>query len=306
VIMAVTQGVSFSIAITIASSSVPREKVGAAVSAVLVGLTLALVAGVPFGSWLGNATSWHAPFYVVAGLALISLTVLAIFIPKDLEFVRPSKLSAQFAILRHRRLMILYGVIIFGVGGCFITFTYLSPILTRYAGISSAKVSIALVIFGIGTVIGTQVAGRMTDRLGVRIALLVMLTGQAVSLLIFVVAVHNTVSAIVTVGIWGAFAFALAPIVSSGAVSIAEDEAPESAGEASSLSISALNLGIAGGSLLGGLIVGPLGLLSLPWIGALLVGIGVLLTLTQVRGSARIANKREMDTSHADVLVVSK
>jgi integrase len=45
---------------------------------------------------------------------------------------------------------------------------------------------------------------------------------------------------------------------------------------------------------------------ALPWIGALLVAIGALLTLTQVRGSARTANKREIDTSHPHVVVVSK
>ncbi len=45
--------------------------------------------------------------------------------------------------------MALYGVTILGVGGCFVTFTYLSPLLTRYSGISVTEVSIALVVFGV-------------------------------------------------------------------------------------------------------------------------------------------------------------
>jgi DHA1 family inner membrane transport protein len=302
VLMAVAQGVSFAIATNIVASSVPREKVGSAISTMLLGLTLALVAGVPFGSWLGNATTWRMPFFVVAGLGLLSLAVLAAFMPRNLEFARPPNLLAQVSALRHRRLMALYGVTILGVGGCFVTFTYLSPLLTRYSDISVTEVSIALVVFGVGTVLGTQVAGRMIDRFGVRTALVVMLAGQAAALLVLLASVHNTITAFVNVGIWGAFAFALPPIISSGAVTIAEDEAPESAGTASSLSISAMNLGISGGSLLAALVVSPLGLLSLPWVGALAVGAGVALALGSVRGRPRLTAAAEQDTKESAVV----
>lgn len=81
-----------------------EDEVGSAISTMLLGLTLALVAGVPFGSWLGNATTWRMPFFVVAGLGLLSLAVLAAFMPRDLEFARPSSLLAQVPVLRHRRL----------------------------------------------------------------------------------------------------------------------------------------------------------------------------------------------------------
>ncbi len=53
-------GVFFAIASTIASGLVSRERESSAIAMVFLGLTVALVTGVPLGTWIGQSFGWQA------------------------------------------------------------------------------------------------------------------------------------------------------------------------------------------------------------------------------------------------------
>ncbi|WP_313453747.1 MFS transporter [Brevundimonas sp.] len=285
IVTGVAHGVFFSIGATVATALVERSRSAQAVAVMFAGLTVAMVVGVPFGTFIGQHFGWRAPFLAVAALGAISLVGLTTLLPKTIPHAPPAGLSSQFALLAKPRLLILYLITVFGFGGSFVVFTYLSPLMTSVTRVTEAAVSLALMLFGLATVIGNLVGGRLADRLGTRRALTLVLIGLALSLTTLPFAASHVGAMFVNLFAWGVFAFALSPIVQAGVVATAETEAPDAVGTASGFNIAAFNLGIAAASSVGGLLVAGPGLLATPW--AALVAVLVALALVQrIRATA--------------------
>lgn len=94
VITAAAHAVFFSVGATVASSLVPRDKAGGAVAVMFGGLTVAMVLGVPLGSWIGETFHWRLPFLIVTALAAASVLSLLAFLPKKIRHTPPSSARA--------------------------------------------------------------------------------------------------------------------------------------------------------------------------------------------------------------------
>lgn len=86
-------GVFFSIGSTIATSLVPKEKAASAIAIMFGGLTVALVTGVPLGTFIGQHFGWRETFLAVSMLGVIAIIASAILVPRNIlprsrEFVR--------------------------------------------------------------------------------------------------------------------------------------------------------------------------------------------------------------------------
>ncbi|WP_018964048.1 MFS transporter [Ancylobacter sp. FA202] len=265
IVTGVAHGVFFSIGATVATSLVDKSRSAQAVSLMFAGLTVAMVVGVPFGAFVGQHLGWCAPFLAVALLGAISVMGLLIWLPRSIAHTPPAGLLPQLGLLGNRRLLSMYLVTVFGFGGSFVVFTYLSPLMTQVTGVSEETISLALMVFGIATVIGNLLGGRLSDRMGARPALRVVLVGLIVALAVLPFAASHVVAMFAVLAVWGVFAFAISPIVQSGVVAIAETEAPGAVGTASGFNIAAFNLGISGASFLGGMLVAGPGILTTPW-----------------------------------------
>ncbi|MFG1659907.1 MFS transporter [Micromonospora chersina] len=289
VVTAVAHGVFFSVGAAVASTLVPRNKSSQAVAVMMGGLTIAMVLGVPLGSWLGEQLSWRAPFLVVAGLALVALVSLLAFLPASIAHTPPESLIAQARLLGNPRLVTMYLVTAIGWGATFVTFTYISPLLTEVTGIGASAVNVALVVFGVATVAGNITGGRLADRLGTKPTLTFVLIGTSIVLGALPITAHSPVGVFINIAVWGFFAFAINPVMQAGVVQIAEDEFPDAVGTASGFNIAAFNLGISGGSFLGGLIVQSSGVISTPWGGVVMavVALGIATVVLKRRSHVR-------------------
>jgi len=85
ILTGLAHGVFFSIGSMIATSLVSKEKEASAIAIMFTGLTVALVTGVPLGTWIGQHFGWRATFLVVSVLGLIALIGSAILVPKNLK-----------------------------------------------------------------------------------------------------------------------------------------------------------------------------------------------------------------------------
>ena len=135
-----------------------------------------------------------------------------------------------------------------------------------------------LLVYGASVAFGNIWGGRLADRLGPIPALRRLFAGLALVLLLLTVTAHSAWLAALTVLIWGAFAFGNVPALQVRVVQQAERYAPAAVDVASGLNIAAFNIGIALGSVVGGLTVEHLGLIHTPWIGALIVLLALALT----------------------------
>ena len=278
IITGLAHGVFFSIGSTIATGLVPQEKAASAIAIMFTGLTVALVTGVPLGTYIGQTFGWQATFLTVAILGFVALIGSSLLVPNNLPQPPAAKLSSQLKVLTQPRLLLVYAITALGYGGTFTAFTFLAPILEQVSGFESQSIGLIMLVYGVSVAIGNIWGGKMADKMGPIKALSIIFSGLATILVIFNFTAVNPIAAVITILVWGAFAFGNVPGLQVYVVSLAQKYTPDAVDVASGLNIAAFNVGIALGSWGGGLIVANAGLMHTPWVGAVIVVIALALT----------------------------
>ena len=278
ILTGLAHGVFFSIGSTIATGLVPREKAASAIAIMFTGLTVALVTGVPLGTFIGQHFGWRETFLAVSTLGAAAFIGSALFVPRNLAHTPPASLLQQDKVLAEPRLLLVYAKTAIGYGGTFIPFTFLAPILTDISGFSAGSVGWVMLVYGVSVAVGNLWGGKLADRLGPIPALRIIFALLAAVLLLLQFTAPHPWLAVGTVLLWGAVAFGNVPGLQVYVVKQAERFTPQAVDVASGLNIAAFNLGIAGAAWAGGLIVTHLGLQHTPWIGALVVLVSLALT----------------------------
>lgn len=287
IITGLAHGVFFSIGSTIAASLVPENKRASAISIMFTGLTVAIVTGVPFGTFIGQQFGWRATFIGVAVLGVIGLISSWILLPAQIKNEQKIAIKDQFKVITNGRLILAFLMTTLGYGGTFVAFTYLSPILQKITGLTESMVSVVLVLYGIAIALGNLVGGKVANKNPLK-ALLWMFVLQAIALLVFTFTAGDSVFGIVTLFIMGALSFSNVPGLQLYVVQLSEKYLPGTEDVASAFNIAAFNVGIAIGAYVGGLVVdSALGLGATPWVGALFVLLAIIVTLL----SSKISRK---------------
>jgi DHA1 family inner membrane transport protein len=274
VVTALAHGTFFGVGSVLAASLVAPERRASAIAIMFTGLTVATLAGVPFGAWIGLEFGWRASFFSVAGIGAVALVVLAVAVPREGAREALAPLKDELAVLARPQVLLALLTTVLGFGSVFAVFSYIQPILVELTGFSKAAVSPILLVFGAGLVVGNLVGGRLADRWP-RASLVGTLAVLMVVLALMTLAVHDKIAAVAFTGLLGAAAFAtVAPLQ----LRVLEQAGGAGQALASSLNIAAFNLGNAIGAWLGALVIshGP-GLGAVPLAGALVnvAGLGV-------------------------------
>ncbi|GAB3242512.1 MFS transporter [Mycolicibacterium hippocampi] len=267
-------GAFFGVAAMVAAHLMGPRNRARAVAHVMSGLTIATVLGVPMASWLGQTLGWRAAFGLVVGVGVVTLTALWFWLPFQLRFMPATSPMTELGALRRVQVWLALVVGMIGFGGMFAVYTYIATTMTDVAGLSRALVPVALMVFGLGMVVGNLVGGRLADHSVIR-ALYLSMGSLGAALAAFSVASHNPWAALVLLFAIGASGSAVAPALQTRLMDVAHDAQTLAA----SLNHSALNVGNATGALVGGLVIAAgLGYTAPAAAGALLAlaGIAVL------------------------------
>ena len=273
VVTSLAHGTFFGVGAVVAASLVSPDRKAAAISTMFTGLTVATLLGVPAGSWLGLHFGWRSTFWAVCVIGLIATAVIALFVSaREAGCGSGVSLKEELKVLGRVHVLLGLAATVFGFAGVFAVFTYIQPLLTQVTGFAESGVSVILLMFGVGMVLGNVIGGRLTDRAPVRM-LLGSLAALAVVLALMGFAMGNRVAAVLFVGLLGTGAFAT---VSPLQLRVLNQAQGAGQSMASSLNIAAFNLGNALGAWLGGVVIahGP-GLASLPWVAAVLTLVGL-------------------------------
>jgi DHA1 family inner membrane transport protein len=158
----VPHGAYFGVASLVAASLAEPNRRGRAVALVMLGLSVANVVGVPAATWLGQRAGWRSAYVLVAALGLVTIALVRAFVPA----VPPDREATgrrELQLFREPQawLTLLIGAV--GFGGMFAVYTYIAPILTHVGGLPSAVVPVFVLVFGVGMVLGTWLAGELAD-----------------------------------------------------------------------------------------------------------------------------------------------
>jgi DHA1 family inner membrane transport protein len=272
-ITALTHGTFFGVGAVIASNLVRPDKRAGAVSIMMAGLTIANIIGVPIGTFIGQNLGWRASFGAIAIMGVIAFFGILVFIP-HIRQEEGSSLVKQIKALAQSKLLLVLLIGALGNAGLFTVFTYITPMLEQITGFAEHSVTWILVLFGCGVTIGNIVGCKLADWKLMPTILGLYFT-ISVILAIFTFTVHNPIAAVITIFLWGAASFAVMPGLQVRIMNLAQ-EAPALA---STSNHSAGNLGNSAGAFLGGWIITHMGLSSLPWMGSLLVAVGLVLAI---------------------------
>lgn len=283
-VTALAHGTFFGVGSVVATSLVAEDRRASAIAVMFTGLTVANIAGVPLGTWLGQEYGWRITFWAVAAVGLVAIAVLAVFLPKEDASADDAEKAASFSDLVSEPVITSLAMTVLGFAAVFVVFTFIAPILTQVSGFAEAAVSPVLLLFGAGLVVGNLLGGRLADR-NLDRALILSLGGLGAVLIAMEFLVGHRFAAAAMVGLLGAAGFAtVAPLQ----LRILQKAKGVGQALASSLNIAAFNLGNAIGAWVGGLTIehGP-GLAHLPIVAALFPVAAVALALVAMRRDRR-------------------
>ncbi|MGA5463440.1 MFS transporter [Mycobacterium sp. NPDC050041] len=242
-------GAFFGIAALVAAHLMGPKNRAKAVAHVMTGLTLATVLGVPMASWLGQWLGWRAAFALVVGIGALTVTALWFWLP-SLRSMHATSPKTELGALRRVQVWLALLIGMVGFGGMFAVYTYVATTMTDVAGLSRQLVPLALMMFGLGMVVGNFVGGWAADRSVVR-ALYASIGTLAVVLALFVAAAHHPVTALIGLFAVGAAGSAVAPALQTRLMDVAHG----AQSLAAALNHSALNIANATGAWVGGLVI---------------------------------------------------
>ena len=275
-IAGVPHGAFFGVAALVATHLMGPKNRAKAVAHVMTGLTLATVLGVPMASWLGQALGWRSAFGLVVVIGAATLAALWYGLP-NLRLMHVTSPLTELGALRRIQVWLALAVGMVGFGGMFAVYTYVSTTLTDVSGLSRALVPLALMMFGIGMVVGNLVGGKIAD-ISVIKSLYATMTALGVVLALFVELVHNPWTAMLGLFLIGATGSAIGPALQTRLMDVAHGAKTLAA----ALNHSALNIANATGAWVGGLVItAGLGYTAPAAAGALLAAAGlVILTIS--------------------------
>ncbi|PRY64813.1 DHA1 family inner membrane transport protein [Vreelandella songnenensis] len=259
-------GAYFGVAALVAAGAVPVDQRARAISRVMLGLTTAILIGAPLGTWAGNQFGWQIAFAGVGGIALLTAVLIRLWVPVQPFDALASPLRELGALVK-QRVLVTVAIACVGCGGMFSIFSYVMPTLTQQAGMSESLGPLVLVIFGIGSIIGNLVGGRMADRNLMR-AIPRILIWCAVIQGAYYLAADYVWSGLLFVGLVGT-CMALAPSLQTRLMDVAGDAQTMAA----SLNHAAFNGANALGAWLAGLVISA----GFSWSSTGLVGTGLAL-----------------------------
>jgi len=258
---------------------VSEKRRGLAISIIYGGMTLAIALGIPFGTFLAKLVGWREIFLLIALLGAVSLLGLSLALR---AIAAPGKhtLKERLAPLRQKAVLTTLLITFFAVCSEHIVYSYVSVLLKNTQLGTEAILPIALLVFGVGAVIGNSVSGVLTDALGSKFVLLFSVTIQTVSLflLTFYITAPRWVLAIFLV--WGITGWMYLVPIQHHLLSLSKRFGALTV----SLNSSVLYAGIAAGGMLGGLTLYMLPAYYLPLFSLPLGAIALLLTLFFFQG----------------------
>ncbi|MEV4290526.1 MFS transporter [Nonomuraea bangladeshensis] len=220
---------------------------GRVVGALSVAGSLALVLGVPAGTWLGQQSHWQAPVALLAALGFVSLVTIAVLLPTS----RPEEEPAAYATgpdVRRFWTVLVVGAL--SAAGAFTGYTYIVTFLAEVGGFSPGTVSVLFVGFGVACLAGVGVTGAFLDRFP-QSALAAAVATQAAGMLgLYAFGAHQA-AAVVCLMLMGG---ALGPVFMTTQNAMLHC-APGRTDIALAANSGAYNAGIAGGAALGALVL---------------------------------------------------
>ncbi len=279
IITAAVAGTIISLINLLVSIITPMDKRPMVLAWVGAGFSIASVIGVPLGTTIATLLSWHDSFWIISGLTLIVFALLAWLTPRDTPQVKGSILE-QLALLKDHRVLLGIGITVAVLSLQYTFYTYVRPLITTVMGFSLTSLNWLLLLLGVMSIIGNEIAGVVASHNGVQKLPIVFILMTILSLVLGI-ALGNKITGMLVLAALCVVVIIYGTTIQLVFISVAEKEYPQSLALATSLISIFANVGISLGSFTASTTVNFANLTMLGYVGAVygLLAIGLSLVL---------------------------
>ncbi|MEK4102257.1 MFS transporter [Staphylococcus sp. FSL K6-0124] len=257
----------FGVCMSVAAAVAPPAKKPQAIALVQAGLTIAVMIGVPFGSFLGGLANWRVVFGIMIILAVITMLGMMKFTP-HVSLSAEANISKKLTVFKNPHILIVISIIVFGYSGVFTTYTFMEPMIHDYAPFKIIGLTVCLFLFGLGGVIGNLVTGSVPEHALTKYLFYTFLL-LFITIILFVTFVHYAVLALLICFLFGFGTFGTTPLLNSKII-LSAHEAPLLA---STLAASIFNVANFIGAILGSILLS----IGLPYMTITFISGGIII-----------------------------
>lgn len=266
-------GAFFGIGAVVAGKLAKPGKDAQAIAMMFTGLTVANVLGVPLGTWLGQNFDWSVSFMAVGIVGILAVSSIKFWMP-ELPRATGNGFRKDLKALKRPELWMMILLTTIGTGGFFAWYSYIAPLITDVAGHPESIVSYAMILAGLGMVVGNLLGAKLAEIFNPINAVLIALSLMVIGLLTNTFLAYDQIGVLVMTFLLPVIAFCVATPIQMAVINTAKGS--EMLG--SSLNQSAFNMGNASGAYLAGLpIAFGYGIVSAQYVGAAMAASGILI-----------------------------
>ena len=279
IITAAVAGTIISLINLLVSIITPMDKRPMVLAWVGAGFSIASVIGVPLGTTIATLLSWHDSFWIISGLTLIVFALLAWLTPRDTPQIKGSILE-QLALLKDHRVLLGIGITVAVLSLQYTFYTYVRPLITTVMDFSLTSLNWLLLLLGVMSIIGNEIAGIVASHNGVQKLPFVFILMTILSLILGIV-LGNKITGMLVLATLCVVVIIYGTTIQLVFISVAEKEYPQSLALATSLISIFANVGISLGSFTASTTVNFTNLTMLGYVGAVygLLAIGLSFAL---------------------------
>ena len=252
-------------AAAVAAANSPPEMRGKSLATIFFGLTLAQVIGVPGGSFIAYTLGWTSAFWIVAILSLTCTVLIWLKVPTELDFA-PSEIKDLVKSLLDWRGLLVVAFTATLMAALYVPYTYMAPLLAETMDYGRDGLTLVLLVFGCGAVVGNWIGGNLADRIGSGRTLAIVAVSQTLLMPLFSLLPMPGWALLVLVFFWSVLGWSFMPPQQSRLVVYGQSRQ----GVFLALNASAIYIGASIGSAVGGLVILGLGLQALGVMGGLM------------------------------------
>lgn len=199
-------GAFFGVGSVVAAQMVPKGKEAQAIAFMFTGMTIANLAGVPLGTYIGHHYSWRITYGMIALLGLVTFAAIYFWLP-DTDGRPSGNMSQQLSYFKQPKAWLIIAIISIGTGGLFSWISYISPMVTKVGMLSENRVPLIMVLVGSGMFFGNILGGKLADAISPIKASIACFAAMAVTLVVVYLTAEITTMAYIMAFVTGLVAF---------------------------------------------------------------------------------------------------